>query len=151
MASYSPLAVKVFGNGMDQDMAVRMAPMRSLVLSRSWFKLHPRPWLLKRLNRVHMRVLRRITGCISGIDSDGGTWSHWARQATGHDTVDELCCWNSSRRRQMHNGTQLFASFSGWTHRGLIRRGMPTRLTTSCHHLRLNALVRVVRCDSSCR
>ena len=30
----------------------------------------PRPWLLKRLNRVHMRVLRRIAGCINGVDTD---------------------------------------------------------------------------------
>ena len=66
MASYSPLVVKVFGNSWIRTL-LRMAPMRSLVLSRSCFNLHtsvPRPWLLKRLNRVHMRALRRTAGCI---------------------------------------------------------------------------------------
>ena len=69
MASYSPLAVKVFGNRRIKTW-LKMALMRALVLSRSCFNLHisaPRPWLLKRLNRVHMRVLRRIPGCINGV------------------------------------------------------------------------------------
>ena len=50
--------------------------------------------------------------------------------------------------RQMHNGTQLRPSFS-WTHRVLIRRGMPTQ-SRRAPSLALNALVRV-RCDNSCR
>ena len=46
MASYSPLAVKVFGNR--RIRTSKMALMRSLVLSSSCFNLHisvPRPWL----------------------------------------------------------------------------------------------------------
>ena len=72
MASYSPLAVKVFGNRKIRTW-LNMALMRSLMLSRSCFNLHisvPRPWLLKRLNRVHMRVLRRMARCINGVDTD---------------------------------------------------------------------------------
>ena len=76
MASYSPLAVKVFGNRRIRTW-LNMALMRSLVLSRLCFNLHisvPRPWLLKRLNRVHMRVLRRIARCIKW-DRHGRCWS----------------------------------------------------------------------------
>ena len=65
MASYSPLAVQVFGNKRIRTW-LKMALMRSLVLSLSCFNLHisvPWPWLFKRLNRVLMRVLRRITRC----------------------------------------------------------------------------------------
>ena len=66
MASYSPLAVKVFGNRRIRT-RLKIALMRSLVLSRSCLNLHisvPRPLLLKRLNRVHMRVLRRMVNLI---------------------------------------------------------------------------------------
>ena len=81
MASYSPLAVKVFGNRWIKTW-LKMALMRSLVLSRSCFNLHvsvPRPWLLKRSNRVHMRVLRRIAGCM--VDTDGGGQPHHSNRA----------------------------------------------------------------------
>ena len=59
MASYSPLAVKVLGNSWIRTW-LRMAPIRSLVLSRSCFNLHisvPHPWLLKRLKQsAHARL-----------------------------------------------------------------------------------------------
>ena len=58
IASYSPLAVKVFGNKRIRTW-LKMALMRSLVLSRACFNLHisvPGPWILKRLNRVHARL-----------------------------------------------------------------------------------------------
>ena len=73
MTSYSPLAVRVFGNTRIRTW-LKMALMRSLVLSRACFNLHISVlglWLLKRLNRVHMRVLRRISRCINGVDTDG--------------------------------------------------------------------------------
>ena len=83
LASYSPLAVKVFGNRRIKTW-LKMALMRSLVLSRSCFNLHisvPRPWLLKPLNRMHMRVLRRIATCINGIDTDGVGQPHHSNRA----------------------------------------------------------------------
>ena len=150
-----------------------------------------------------MRVLRRITGCISGVNTDGGdkpdqsnravrqmleepsidctaararlkycrrvvaagpsmlralVWNRgkqteWAlqvrqdleslnRQVTVHDTVDELCCtargsadaqWDAIVR-------ELFSDSSC----------MPTR-SRRAPSLAINALVRVVRCDSSRR
>ena len=94
MASYSPLAVKLFGNRRIRTW-LKMALMRSLLLRRSCFNLHisvPRPWLLKRLNRVHMRVLRRIAGCINGIDTDGVGQPHQSnravRQMLGEPSID---------------------------------------------------------------
>ena len=94
MASYSPLAVKVFGNKRIRTW-LKMALMRSLVLSRSCFNLHisvPRPWLFKRLNRVHMRVWRRITRCINGVDTDGVGQPHHSnravRQMLGEPSID---------------------------------------------------------------
>ena len=94
MASYSPLAVKVFGNKRIRTW-LKMALMRSLVLSRPCFNLHisvPRPWLFKRLNRVHMRVLRRITRCINGVDTDGVGQPHHSnravRQMLGEPSID---------------------------------------------------------------
>ena len=94
MASYSPLAVKVFGNKRIRTW-LKMALMRSLVLSRSCFNLHisvPGPWLLKRLNRVHMRVLRRIARCINGVDTDGVGQPHQSnravRQMLGEPSID---------------------------------------------------------------
>ena len=77
MASYSPLAVKVFGNRRIRTW-LKMALMRSLVLSRSCFNLHIsvlRPWLLKRLNSVHMRVFRRIARWMHQWDRPGRCWS----------------------------------------------------------------------------
>ena len=94
MASYSPLAVKVFGNRRIRTW-LKVALMRPLVLSRSCFNLEvsvPQPWLLKRLNRVHMRVLRRIIGCINGVDTDGVGRPHHSnravRQIPGEPSID---------------------------------------------------------------
>ena len=94
MASCSPLAVTVFGNRRVRTW-LKMALMRSLVLSRSCFNLHikvTRPWLLKRLNRVHMCVLRRFAGCINGVDTDGVGQPHHSkravRQMLGEPSID---------------------------------------------------------------
>ena len=91
MASYSPQAVKLFGNRRIRTW-LKVALMRSLVLSRSCSNLHisvPRPWLLKRLNRVLMRVLRRIAGCINGVDTDGvGHSKRAVRQMLGEPSID---------------------------------------------------------------
>ena len=94
MASYSPLAVEVFGNKRI-SIWLKMALMRSLVLSRACFNLHisvPGPFFLKRLNRVHMRVLRRISWCITGVDTDGVGRPHQTnravRQMLGEPSID---------------------------------------------------------------
>ena len=127
MASYSPLAVKVFGNRRIRTW-LKVAHMQSLVLSRSCFNLHisvPRPWLLKRLNRVHMRVVRRITGCINGVDTDGvGEPRHSnraVRQMPGEQSID--CIAARARleywRRVMTSGPSML--------RALIwKKGRPT-------------------------
>ena len=94
MAPCSPLAVKVFGNRRIRTW-LKMTLMRPLVLSRSSFNLHisvPRLWLLKRLNRVHMRVLRLIAGCINAVDTDGVGQPHHSnravRQMLGEPSID---------------------------------------------------------------
>ena len=114
MASYSPLAVKVFGKSSIRTW-LRMALMRSLVLSRACFNLHisvPGPWLLKRLNRVHMRVLRRISRCINGVDTDGVGRPHQSnravRQMLGQPSID--CIAARARLKYWRRGDEIWAT-----------------------------------------
>ena len=128
MASYSPLAVKVFGNKRIR-IWLKMALMRSLVLSRACFNLHisvPGPWILKRLNRVHMRVLRRISRCINGVETDGVGRLHQTnravRQMLGEPSIDCIAARARLKywRRVMKSGPPML--------RALVwNKGRPTK------------------------
>eukprot|EP00973_Karenia_brevis_P083741 11619647-Karenia_brevis.AAC.1 len=64
LAAYSPLALKIFGSEVLDDV-YKIAFMRSLVLSRLTFNLHICVLTiadLRKLAAVYMRVLRRIAG-----------------------------------------------------------------------------------------
>ena len=120
MASCSALAVKVFGNRRIRT-RLKTALMRSLVLSRSSFNLHisvPRPWLLKRLNRVHMRVLRRIAGCINGIDTDGVGQLHHSnravRQMLGEPSIDCIAARARLKYWRRRHWLAKFVGMSQW-------------------------------------
>ena len=73
MASYSTLTVKVFGNTRIRT-SLKMALMRSLVLSRSCFNLHisvPRPWLFETLEQCAHARLETNNWKHRWVDTDG--------------------------------------------------------------------------------
>ena len=75
-----------------------------------------------------LRPLVWNRGRPSGLCKCARTWGRWLARQQG--MTRWTSCAAQLAGRQMHNGTQLCASFSE-THRVLIRRGMPTRSRTT--------------------
>ena len=92
MTSYAPISKKIFGCPRVSTW-LKLHFLNSLIWTRCAFNLHifpPAACVLKRANRVHMRALRRITDCISGV-SDGHCKSNVeVRRLVGEPCVDCL-------------------------------------------------------------
>ena len=89
MAAYSPIAIRVFG-APHIRLALKLFFVTSFVLSRCNFNIHifdPEPFLIKRLNRVHLRVVRRIANKINGVNECLCT-NQEARRIIGVPSID---------------------------------------------------------------
>ena len=92
MAAYVPISRRVFGNAFVR-LWLKVHFMHSLIMSRCLFNACvrlPAASMVKRLNRTHMKVLRRISGCINGVDTEKGNVSNvTVRRLVGEPSV---CC-----------------------------------------------------------
>jgi hypothetical protein len=135
MCAYAPLSKKIFGCPRVR-VWLKLHFFRTLIWSRCGFNHHiatPAACSTKRLNRVHLRVLRRITDCINGVSEGAHVSNVSVRRMLAEPSVD--CMMTCARllyaRRVITHGPDSLNALL-WNNGAPLRWAMQVKKDVEC-------------------